>query len=58
VLRNKRKSGRPPKLNPPQLSWIAKHVRENNPLQLNFPFALWTLVMVRERIWRERIWRE
>lgn len=53
ALRNKAKPGRPPKLDWMQMSWLAKLVRDNNPLQLNFPFALWTLAMIREVIRRE-----
>lgn len=50
ALHNQPKSGRSPKLNSAQLQWIAMQVRDKNPMQLNFPFALWTLGMIRELI--------
>jgi transposase len=53
ALKTQPKPGRPPKRDGPQLPRLASIIREKNPLQLKFPFALWTLEMVHELIRRE-----
>jgi len=44
--------GAPSKLDAKQMAWISRTVRQKNPLQLKFDYALWTLAMIRELIRR------
>ena len=53
ALKAKPIPGAPSKLNAKQLEKLARVVREKNPLQLKFEYALWTLAMIREYIGRE-----
>jgi transposase len=46
ALRSGKQSGRPRKLMGSQIAWIYNIVRDKDPLQLKFPFALWTREMV------------
>lgn len=46
-------SGRPTKLTPEQLQWIADTVRDQTPDQLKFSFGLWTLRLIGELIHRQ-----
>lgn len=46
ALKTGKRSGRPKKLNGSQIAWIYRTIRDNNPQQLKFPFALWTREMV------------
>jgi transposase len=46
ALRSGKHTGRPKKLDGTQIAWIDKTIRDKNPLQLKFSFALWTRSMV------------
>lgn len=46
-------SGRPPKLGPDEMRWIARAVCDNSPQQFKFEFGLWTLSLIGELIKRE-----
>jgi transposase len=46
ALKTGKQTGRPKKLSGAQIKWIDKTIRNKNPLQLKFSFALWTRSMV------------
>jgi transposase len=50
AIRAKPIPGAPPKLDAKQMEKLARIVREKNPQQLKFEYALWTLAMIRELI--------
>lgn len=45
-------SGRPPKVSPEQMQWIASTVRNSTPNQMSFEFGLWTLRLIGQLIER------
>lgn len=53
ALKAKPIKGATPKLNAKQMVKLAKIVKEKNPLQLRFEYALWTLAIIKELIRRE-----
>src|SRR4030067_1060224 len=53
ALDARKRGGRPPKLTAPMLGWIFDTVALKDPRQMEFPFALWTSLMVAELIWRQ-----
>jgi transposase len=53
ALKAKPIPGKPPKLDGQQLQNLARIIREKNPLQMKFEYALWTLAMVRKLIRQE-----
>lgn len=53
ALRAGKATGRPKKLSPNQIKWIYKTVTGKNPLQLKFPFALWTRPLIRTAIYQK-----
>jgi transposase len=46
-------AGAPAKLNAQQMASLSRMLRERNPLQLKFEYALWTAAMIRKLIRRE-----
>ena len=49
-------AGRPSKLSPQDMRWLALTIRDSTPNQLKFEFGLWTLRLVGELIQREFNW--
>ena len=48
ALQSKPKSGRPRKLTDSEIRWPVRTVRDETPEQVKFPYALWTLRLIRE----------
>lgn len=46
ALKTGHRAGRPRKLNGSQIAWIYRTIVDKDPLQMKFPFALWTRGMV------------
>ena len=46
ALDAQKRGGRPPKLNGTALTWIYRTITTKNPLQLKFPYALWTTKII------------
>jgi transposase len=53
ALLGKTPPGAKPKLDPDQMNWLANTIRDKNPQQLRFVFALWTLPIIGELIHRQ-----
>lgn len=53
ALQAKEGAGRPPKVTPEQMQWIANTVRDQTPDQFRFEFGLWTLRLIGQLIERE-----
>jgi len=50
ALRSGKQSGRPGKLTGNQIAWVYNTIKDNDPKQMKFPFALWTRQMVADVI--------
>lgn len=53
ALLGKSRPGRPPKVTPEEMRWIAATVRDQSPQQMKFEFGLWTLSLIGEVIFRQ-----
>jgi transposase len=53
ALDARKRGGRPPKLTGQMMQWVYNTVAKKDPRQMEFPFALWTSVMIGELIWRQ-----
>ena len=53
ALQAKEGAGRPPKVKPEELAWIAETVKDHTPDQLKFEFGLWTIKLIAALIERE-----
>jgi transposase len=53
ALKTGSRSGRPKKLDGRQISWIYRTIRDKDPIQLKFSFALWTRSMIASLINRQ-----
>jgi transposase len=53
ALRTGQPTGRPKKLTGSQIKWVYKTIRDKNPQQMKFDFALWTRLMIAALIKRQ-----
>jgi transposase len=53
ALLGKKPPGAKPKLEPDEMQWLADTIRDKNPQQLKLTFALWTLPIIGELIFRQ-----
>lgn len=53
ALRTGQRTGRKKKLDGPQIRWLYKTIRDKDPQQLKFEFALWTRAMIADLIKRQ-----
>lgn len=49
-LKDKARSGRPSKLTPKQMQWLCETITKQDPRQLKFEYALWTLAIIKMAI--------